>query len=77
MELADCPRCASLREELNFAFTALSVLREQLAVLAPTDQHETFISILGLCREAERQCADLRDQREEHEASHRSEARNG
>jgi len=53
---------------------ALSVLREQL--LAPTDKHETLMSVVGLCREAERQCTNLRDQKEEHEASHHFEASN-
>jgi len=71
MELADCPDCATLREALDLAGTTLSVLTDQLSVLAGTDKHEAFISMLGLCRDAKKKCMLLRSLKEQHEASHK------
>jgi hypothetical protein len=38
-------------EELNLAVAALSILSDQVTVLAGTDQHEAFLSVADLCKE--------------------------
>jgi hypothetical protein len=70
MELADCPECASLREELNLPLAAASILSDQLKALTGTDQHEALLTMASLCRDARSKCALLRYQQEWHEASH-------
>jgi uncharacterized protein YegJ (DUF2314 family) len=59
-----------LAAELKFAVTTLSVLTDRLSVLAGTRQHNAFTSTLGQCKDAKKKCALLREQKEQHEASH-------